>query len=220
MEQNNQTGAPRILPDGRPFRITCAAEQTDQFQADFLCAYGDMLADRRRVMRQTVVGVAVCLLLSLLVLLSPSVINQYLVFTLGFGAIFLVYGAYFCRWGYKNDYRQLQRHLERAVDNGVTVYPPEELTFEFQDTAVYFTNRDGVTRYFLYEDIRYFEQTDRFYIFGLRYRPREKRLAGLERVLITKRYLDPEKESLLLQVMQGVREAYHLKPVLESHPFH
>jgi hypothetical protein len=35
-------------------------------------------------------------LLSLGVLFSNSVVNSYLVFTLGFGAIYLIYGIYFC----------------------------------------------------------------------------------------------------------------------------
>lgn len=209
----------RVLPEGRPFKIVCAIEQTDQFQADFLGAYGDMMYDRARVKKQTVIAVAVFALLSLGVLLSNSVVNSYLVFTLGFGAIYLIYGIYFCKWGYKNDYRQLQKHLERAVNNGITVYEPEQITYDFQDTAVYLTYGNGVTRYFRYEDIRYFEQTDRFYIFGMKYLPREKHLTGYERAIFTKRYLDDEKTALLEQVISNVSEAYEIKPILEKHPF-
>lgn len=208
-----------ILPGGRPFRIACAVEQTDQFQADFLGAYGDMMYDRARVKKQTVVAVSVFLLLSLGVLLSKSVVNNYLIFTLGFGAVYLLYGVYFCKWGYKNDYRQLQKHLERAIDGGQTVYEAEQITYEFQEEAVYLTYGNGVTRYFRYEDIRYFEQTDRFYIFGMKYLPREKHLTGFERAIFTKRYLDEEKTALLEQVIANVSEAYAVKPILENHPF-
>ena len=208
-----------ILPDGRPFRIACAVEQTDQCQADFLGAYGDMMYDRARVKKQTVVAVGIFLLLSLGVLLSESVVNNYLIFTLGFGAVYLLYGIYFCKWGYKNDYRQLQKHLERAIDGGHTVYEAEQITYEFQDAAVYLTYGNGVTRYFRYEDIRYFEQTDRFYIFGMKYLPREKHLTGFERAIFTKRYLDDEKTALLEQVIANVSEAYDVKPILENHPF-
>jgi len=166
-----------------------------------------------------VVAVGIFLLLSLGVLLSKSVVNNYLIFTLGFGAVYLLYGIYFCKWGYKNDYRQLQKHLERAIDGGHTVYEAEQITYEFQDAAVYLTYGNGVTRYFRYEDIRYFEQTDRFYIFGMKYLPREKHLTGFERAIFTKRYLDEEKTALLEQVIANVSEAYAVKPILENHPF-
>ena len=145
--------------------------------------------------------------------------GNYLIFTLGFGAVYLLYGIYFCKWGYKNDYRQLQKHLERAIDGGHTVYEAEQITYEFQDAAVYLTYGNGVTRYFRYEDIRYFEQTDRFYIFGMKYLPREKHLTGFERAIFTKRYLDEEKTALLEQVIANVSEAYAVKPILENHPF-
>ena len=77
----------------------------------------------------------------------------------------------------------------------------------------------GDKRYFLYEDIRYFEETDRFYLFGMKYKPKENRLAGFERALLPKRDLDPDTEERLLQIMANVVEAYELKPVLDDHPF-
>ena len=208
-----------MLPGGRPFRIRCTVEQTDFFQSDFLGAYGDMLYERRRVARQTVIAVALCLALTAAVFISPAVINEYAWFTGGFALLFLAYGLYFCIRGYSNDFRTLQKYLDDCVEQGKTVYEPVSYDYDFQDSAVYFSDSTGMNRYFLYEDIRYIEQTDRLYELGMKYRPREKRLFGLDKVLITKRYLDRETEGKLLQVLDNVTREYSVKPVLEDHPF-
>ena len=101
----------------------------------------------------------------------------------------------------------------------MTVYPREDITYEFQDSAVFLVYDSGINRTFRYDDIRYFEETDRFYLFGMKYLPKENRLAGFERALFPKRDLDPVTEEKLLQVMANVVEAYDLKPVLQDHPF-
>lgn len=210
---------PRILPEGRPFRIRCTVTETDQFQADFLGEYGDMVYSRRANIRKTAIGIAVCLILCILILMSRELVNQAAWFPFAFAVMYLAYGLYFHFFEYRTNYRQFQKHLESAVDKGITVYPEENILYDFQDSAVHMEYDGGMKRYFLYEDIRYFEETDRFYLFGMKYRPRENRLAGFERALIPKRDLDPETEERLLQVMANVVEAYELKPILEDHPF-
>ena len=216
---SKETQKPNVLPPEGKFALNCAVEQTDQFQADFLEAYGDMLYERNRVKRQTVGWLILFAVLSVVILAVPAVVNQYLWFTGSFAAMALLYGIYYCSRGYRKDYIMLQRHLESAVDRGLTVYEPQLLKYEFTDDRVFITDGEGKTRYFLYGDIHYIEQTDRFYIFGLKYLPRDRRLDGLERVLITKRFLSRENVRKLEQVMANVAEAYGIEPVLEDHPF-
>ena len=210
---------PKILPDGRPFRVQCTVTETDQFQADFLGEYGDMVYARRANIIKTAVGVGICLILCVLILVSRELVSQAAWFPFAFAVMYLAYGVYFHFYEYRTNYSQFQKHLERAVDKGITVYPEENILYDFQDSKVYMEYDGGIKRYFLYEDIRYFEETDRFYLFGMKYRPKENRLAGLERALFPKRDLDPETEERLLQVMANVVEAYELKPILEDHPF-
>ena len=210
---------PRILPGGRPFRIQCTVTETDQFQADFLGEYGDMVYSRVGNIKKTIIGVTVCLVLVIVILVSRELVNQAAWFPFAFALMYLAYGVYFHFYEYRTNYRQFQQHLERAVEKGITVYPEERITYDFQDSAVYMEYDSGMKRYFLYEDIRYFEETDRFYLFGMKYRPRENRLAGFERALFPKRDLDPETEERLIQVMANVVEAYELRPILEDHPF-
>lgn len=210
---------PHVLPEGGSFTVNCAVEQTDQFQADFLEAYGDMMYDRQKVRRQTVGWLILFAVLSVLILAIPAVVNEYLWFTGAFAAMALLYGVYYTRRGYRKDYVMLQKHLESAVDQGLTVYEPQYLSYEFRDDRVHITDAAGQTRYFLYSDIHYFEQTDRFYIIGMKYLPRETRLVGLERALITKRYLSPESEKKLRELIGNVTRAYEIRPVLEDHPF-
>ena len=211
--------APTILPGGETFQIVCRVEETDQFQADFLGEYGDMVYERAHNLRTTIIAVAVCAVLAVLVLVSKTLINEAALVFVIFGAFYLLYGLYHYYRGYRNNYVKFQQHLERAVDKGIRIYEDQTITYRFQEEAVYLEYENGVTRYFLYEDIRYFEETDRFYLFGMKYRPKEARLAGFERALITKRYLDEETEEKLLQVMANVVEAYDLHPLLEDHPF-
>lgn len=218
-KSKNDSPMPKILPEGRPFRIRCTVTETDQFQADFLGEYGDMVYSRRANIRRTVVGVSVCLVLIILILVSRELVNQAAWFPFGFAMMYIAYGLYFHFYEYRTNYRQFQRHLEQAVNKGLTIYPEEQITYDFQDSAVYLEYGDGMKRYFLYEDIRYFEETDRFYLFGMKYRPRENRLAGFERALFPKRDLDPETEERLIRVMANVVDAYDLKPVLDDHPF-
>ena len=210
---------PRVLPEGGSFTVNCAVEQTDQFQADFLEAYGDMMYDREKVRRQTVGWLIAFAVFSVLILAIPAVVNQYLWFTGAFAAMALLYGIYYTKKGYRKDYLMLQRHLESAVDRGITVYEPQYLSYEFKDDRVLITDADGRTRYFLYSDVHYFEETDRFYIIGMKFLPRETRLVGLERALITKRYLSPDSREKLLELIGNVTGAYGIKPVLEEHPF-
>lgn len=210
---------PKILPEGRPLRIRCTVTETDQFQADFLGEYGDMIYLRRSNLRNTVIAVVICIIFAVVILLSKEMLNQAVWFPVVFALMYLSYGLYYYYAGYRNNYRQFQQHLERAVDKGITVYPEETILYDFQDTAVYMDYDSGDKRYFLYEDIRYFEETDRFYLFGMKYKPKENRLAGFERALFPKRDLDPDTEERLLQVMANVVEAYELKPVLDDHPF-
>ena len=210
---------PRIFPGGRPFRIQCTVTETDQFQADFLGEYGDMVYSRVGNIKKTIIGVTVCLVLVIVILVSRELVNQAAWFPFAFALMYLAYGVYFHFYEYRTNYRQFQQHLERAVEKGITVYPEERITYDFQDSAVYMEYDSGMKRYFLYEDIRYFEETDRFYLFGMKYRPRENRLAGFERALFPKRDLDPETEERLIQVMANVVEAYELRPILEDHPF-
>ena len=210
---------PRILPGGRPLRIQCTVTETDQFQADFLGEYGDMVYSRVGNIKKTIIGVTVCLVLVIVILVSRELVNQAAWFPFAFALMYLAYGVYFHFYEYRTNYRQFQQHLERAVEKGITVYPEERITYDFQDSAVYMEYDSGMKRYFLYEDIRYFEETDRFYLFGMKYRPRENRLAGFERALFPKRDLDPETEERLIQVMANVVEAYELRPILEDHPF-
>ena len=210
---------PRILPGGRPFRIQCTVTETDQFQADFLGEYGDMVYSRVGNIKKTIIGVTVCLVLVIVILVSRELVSQAAWFPFAFALMYLAYGVYFHFYEYRTNYRQFQQHLERAVEKGITVYPEEKITYDFQDSAVYMEYDSGMKRYFLYEDIRYFEETDRFYLFGMKYRPRENRLAGFERALFPKRDLDPETEERLIQVMANVVEAYELRPILEDHPF-
>lgn len=210
---------PKILPEGRPLRIRCTVTETDQFQADFLGEYGDMIYLRRSNLRNTVIAVVICIILAVVILLSKEMLNQAVWFPVVFALIYLSYGIYYYFVGYKNNYKQFQQHLERAVDKGITVYPEETILYDFQDSAVYMDYDSGDKRYFLYEDIRYFEETDRFYLFGMKYKPKENRLAGFERALLPKRDLDPDTEERLLQIMANVVEAYDLKPVLDDHPF-
>ena len=54
---------PKILPEGRPLRIRCTVTETDQFQADFLGEYGDMIYLRRSNLRSTVIAVVICIIL-------------------------------------------------------------------------------------------------------------------------------------------------------------
>lgn len=210
---------PKILPEGRPFRIRCTVTETDQFQADFLGEYGDMVYSRRANIRKTIIGVSVCLFLIILILVSRELVNQAAWFPFAFAMMYMAYGLYFHFYEYRTNYRQFQRHLEQAVNKGLTIYPEEHITYDFQDSAVYLEYDDGMKRYFLYEDIRYFEETDRFYLFGMKYRPKENRLAGFERALFPKRDLEPETEERLIRVMANVVDAYELKPVLDDHPF-
>ena len=210
---------PKILPEGRPLRIRCTVTETDQFQADFLGEYGDMIYLRRSNLRNTVIAVVICIILAVVILLSKEMLNQAVWFPVVFALMYLSYGIYYYFAGYKNNYKQFQQHLERAVDKGITVYPEETILYDFQDSAVYMDYDSGDKRYFLYEDIRYFEETDRFYLFGMKYKPKENRLAGFERALLPKRDLDPDTEERLLQIMANVVEAYELKPVLDDHPF-
>ena len=210
---------PKILPEGRPLRIRCTVTETDQFQADFLGEYGDMIYLRRSNLRSTVIAVVICIILAVVILLSKEMLNQAVWFPVVFALIYLSYGIYYYFVGYKNNYKQFQQHLERAVDKGITVYPEETILYDFQDSAVYMDYDSGDKRYFLYEDIRYFEETDRFYLFGMKYKPKENRLAGFERALLPKRDLDSDTEERLLQIMANVVEAYELKPVLDDHPF-
>ncbi len=210
---------PDILPEDGSFTLNCAVEQTDQFQADFLEAYGDMLYERERVKKQTVGWIIFFAVLSAGILISEAVVDVYLWFTGAFAVMALLYGVYFCTRGYMKDYVMLQRHLENAVDRGITVYEPALLSYEFTDDRVFITDSEGKRRYFYYSDIRYFEQTDRFYIFGMKYLPKEKRLYELERVLITKRFLSRENVRKLEEVIANVTEAYDVRPVLEDHPF-
>ncbi|MBR3000063.1 MAG: DUF4179 domain-containing protein [Oscillospiraceae bacterium] len=210
---------PKILPEGRPLRIRCTVTETDQFQADFLGEYGDMIYLRRSNLRNTVIAVVICIILAVVILLSKEMLNQAVWFPVVFALMYLSYGIYYYFVGYKNNYKQFQQHLERAVDKGITVYPEETILYDFQDSAVYMDYDSGDKRYFLYEDIRYFEETDRFYLFGMKYKPKENRLAGFERALLPKRDLDPDTEERLLQIMANVVEAYELKPVLDDHPF-
>ncbi|MBQ8995876.1 MAG: hypothetical protein IJ091_08665 [Oscillospiraceae bacterium] len=219
MAKKEQKPMPKILPEGRPFRISCTVTETDQFQADFLGEYGDMIYSRRSNLRGTIIATSICLILVVVILLSRELVNQAAWFPFVFAMMYLSYGVYFYFIGYKNNYKQFQQHLERAVDKGITVYPEEKILYDFQDSAVYLEYGNGEKRYFLYEDIRFFEETDRFYLFGMKYRPKENRLAGFERALLTKRDIDPATEEKLLQVMANVVEAYDLKPVLEDHPF-
>lgn len=210
---------PKILPEGRPLRIRCTVTETDQFQADFLGEYGDMIYLRRSNLRSTVIAVVICIILAVVILLSKEMLNQAVWFPVVFALMYLSYGIYYYFVGYKNNYKQFQQHLERAVDKGITVYPEETILYDFQDSAVYMDYDSGDKRYFLYEDIRYFEETDRFYLFGMKYKPKENRLAGFERALLPKRDLDSDTEERLLQIMANVVEAYELKPVLDDHPF-
>ena len=210
---------PKILPEGRPLRIRCTVTETDQFQADFLGEYGDMIYLRRSNLRSTVIAVVICIILAVVILLSKEMLNQAVWFPVVFALMYLSYGIDYYFVGYKNNYKQFQQHLERAVDKGITVYPEETILYDFQDSAVYMDYDSGDKRYFLYEDIRYFEETDRFYLFGMKYKPKENRLAGFERALLPKRDLDPGTEERLLQIMANVVEAYELKPVLDDHPF-
>ena len=210
---------PKILPEGRPFRIRCTVTETDQFQADFLGEYGDMVYSRKANIRKTVISICICLVLVAIILVSRELVNQAAWFPAVFALMYLAYGLYFHFYEYKSNYRQFQKHLEQAVNKGLTIYPEETITYDFQDSSVYMEYDGGMKRYFLYEDIRYFEETDRFYMFGMKYRPKENRLAGFERALFPKRDLDPETEEKLLQVMANVVDAYDLRPILEDHPF-
>ena len=219
MAEKKENERKKILPDGRPFKIRCVVEETDQLQADFLGEYGDMVYDRARNARNTVIAVGICMILILIILFSDEMLSQAAWFPAAFAAMYLVYGLYHYFYGYRNNYVRLQKHLEGAVDRGITIYPSEEITYDFQDSAVYLEYASGLSRYFRYDDIRYFEETDRFYMFGMKYLPKEKRLAGFDRALIPKRALDEETEEKLLNVMANVVEAYDLKPVLADHPF-
>ena len=210
---------PKILPEGRPFRIRCTVTETDQFQADFLGEYGDMVYSRKANIRKTVISICICLVLVAIILVSRELVNQAAWFPAVFALMYLAYGLYFHFYEYKSNYRQFQKHLEQAVNKGLTIYPEETISYDFQDSSVYMEYDGGMKRYFLYEDIRYFEETDRFYMFGMKYRPKENRLAGFERALFPKRDLDPETEEKLLQVMANVVDAYNLRPILEDHPF-
>ena len=210
---------PKILPGGRPFRVRCTVTETDQFQADFLGEYGDMVYSRKANIRKMVISICICLVLVVIILVSRELVNQAAWFPAVFALMYLAYGLYFHFYEYKSNYRQFQKHLEQAVNKGLTIYPEETINYDFQDSSVYMEYDGGMKRYFLYEDIRYFEETDRFYLFGMKYRPKENRLAGFERALFPKRDLDPETEEKLLQVMANVVDAYDLRPVLEDHPF-
>ena len=152
--------------------------------------------------------------LSTLISKKKSKSTILIVLGVAFALMYLAYGLYFHFYEYRTNYRQFQKHLEQAVDKGLTIYPEETITYDFQDSSVYMEYDGGMKRYFLYEDIRYFEETDRFYLFGMKYRPKENRLTGFERALFPKRDLDPEIEERLLQVMANVVEAYDLRPVL------
>lgn len=210
---------PSPLPPEGGFSIRCTVEQTDRFESDFLGAYGDMIYDRENVRKKAVATVIICAVLSLFLFLNDGTINLPAYLLAGFGAMYAVYGIYYYRKGYRNDYLRLKETLEDALDRGITVYETESYTYEFRDDAVYFTDANSNTRFFIYDDIRYIEQTGRFYEIGMKYRPREKRLAGLDKVIITKRFLSGEERDRLETLLESVKEIYGIKPVLEDHPF-
>lgn len=217
MKKQKETG--NLLPGGNGFTLRCIVDQNDQFEADLLGAYGDMLYDKDRTRRQCIGVLIAMAVFSVIILVSRTVVDQYLWFTGSFALLALCYGLYFDKKGYKNEFVQFSKYLNRCIDEGKTIYPEEELTYEFREDRVFFVNRKGITRFILYSDIRYFEQTDRFYIFGLKYLPREARLYDLERVLFTKRCLSPDQERELLELIENITAAYEIEPVIEDHPF-
>ena len=99
---------PKILPEGRPLRIRCTVTETDQFQADFLGEYGDMIYLRRSNLRSTAIAVVICIILAVVILLSKEMLNQAVWFPVVFALMYLSYGIYYYFVGYKNNYKQLK----------------------------------------------------------------------------------------------------------------
>ena len=96
---------PRILPGGRPFRIQCTVTETDQFQADFLGEYGDMVYSRVGNIKKTIIGITVCLVLVIVILVSRELVNQAAWFPFAFALMYLAYGVYFHFYEYRTNYR-------------------------------------------------------------------------------------------------------------------
>ena len=217
MEQKERK---QILPDGRPFKLHCRVEQNDQLIADLFGEYGDMVYDRKRQGIQTIISIAVCLVLIVVILMSKVMIPQAAWAPAVFAGMYLLYGIYYQKRGYRNNYVQFQQHIEKTLEKGHQIYPDQTVLYDFQDHAVYIEYPEtGNTRYFLYEDIRYIEPLRQSYLIGLKYLPKEARLFDLERVLIPKRDLTQAQEEHLLQIFQNLQEAYDLKEVLAEHPF-
>ena len=209
-----------ILPDNKPFTIRCPVEQTDRFQKDFIEAYEHTARQRQRATAGLIIIPLAFVSLAVLLALAPGETYGFAALFLFFAVLYAAYFGYRVKKGYRKELLDLQQLLARAVDSGRTVYEPMQMCYEFGfDRVEIVYNGEGATRYFLYEDVSYLDETDRMYIIGIRRDRRRVYLTGLDYILITKRALESDETEALRMTLRNIAAQYEVPLNQGRHPF-
>ena len=203
-----------------PFTVNCTVEEADFLQFEFLQGFWEMTVERRHSLRGLITTVVLAATGAAGVWFSQTIVNEFLYVVGAFGIFGILVNGYNYIRGYRGDYDQLRRLLERAKEKGKTVFEATEQTITFGTEEVDVLNeKEGTRRFFYYKDITFFEETDRMYVIGLRHSYKDTYLYEFRKLLITKRFLGPDSVKKYEEMVINVTENNKLKPILADHPF-
>ena len=194
-------------------QVTYINNQDDWYEFLLFEQYWSCLEDRNNaanVMMKCLIG---DLLFALLFAFAPFIDKAYLWLPVAFAAIVVLRFFYEYQSGYIADYRNMTNlYLNLKKSNIVNIYD-DKITLSFGKTEVNLV-ADNYRRFFDYEDVAYIQETANLIIIRIKENTNKPNLRQFQRVIVSKRYIFPDKIENLRAFLAEKAQEYHIPPLL------
>ena len=193
-------------------QLTYINDQDDWYEFSLFEQYWSCLDDRDHASRSLMIQMFFVLGFTVLFTFAPFIDKNYLWISLVASAMFFInlFFDYFS--GYDADYKNMKRLYENLRDHNIVNIYDEKLTVDFGDREINIRT-DEYRRFFEWEDVEYIQETDNLIILRIR-ASNKKNLQGFQRLIISKRYIFPQKLEQLWALLNEKKAQYHIPQLL------
>ncbi|MGN8938982.1 hypothetical protein [Bittarella sp. HCP28S3_D9] len=194
-------------------QVTYINNQDDWYEFLLFEQYWSCLDDRKNAANVLMKCLIADLLFTIFFVFAPFIDKAYIWLTLAFAAVFVLRFFYEYYSGYIADYRNMTNlYLNLKKSNIVNIYD-DKIFLSFGESEVNLA-ADNYRRFFEYEDIAYIQETSNLIIIRIKENTNKPNLRQFQRVIISKRYIFPDKVEKLRAFLGEKIEEYHIPKLL------
>lgn len=194
-------------------QVTYINNQDDWYEFLLFEQYWSCLDDRKNAANVLMKCLIADLLFTLFFVFAPFIDKAYIWLTLAFAAVFVLRFFYEYYSGYIADYRNMTNlylNLKKSTSSTSTTTRSSSPLGRARSTSPQTTYR----RFFEYEDIAYIQETSNLIIIRIKENTNKPNLRQFQRVIISKRYIFPDKVEKLRAFLGEKIEEYHIPKLL------